>query len=133
MSKQGAPAGKESRRSSMNPREHDSTTKAFERTVAEAGKPDTRQYSLRLYIAGASPKSARAVERVRRICEQHLARRYKLEVVDIFENPVLARGEQILAVPTLLKKLPAPLRRFIGDMSDTERILVGLDLRPTDI
>ncbi len=132
MSKQGTSVGKESRLSSRKPREHDST-KAFERTVAKDRKPATQHYSLRLYIAGASPKSARAVERVRRICEQHLAHRYKLEVVDIFENPVLARGEQILAVPTLLKKLPAPLRRFIGDMSDTERILVGLDLRPTDI
>lgn len=85
-------------------------------------------YVLRLYIAGTTPHSARALSNIRRICEQHLAGRYELEVVDILQHPVLAAGEQIIAAPTLIRELPLPLRRFIGDMSETERILVGLDI-----
>ncbi len=88
------------------------------------------KYLLRLYIAGTSPKSSRANENVRRICEEHLSGRYDLEVIDLYKQPVLSKGEQIVAVPTLIKRLPAPLRKFIGDMSNTERILVGLDLQP---
>ena len=91
--------------------------------------PPTK-YELRLYVAGVNPNSSRAIANVRQICEEHLAGRYQLEVVDLYQNPVLSKGEQIVAVPTLIKKLPAPLRKFIGDMSDTDRILVGLDLRP---
>jgi circadian clock protein KaiB len=86
-------------------------------------------YVLRLYVTGATPRSARAIANIRKICEQHLEGRYDLEVVDITEHPTLAEGEQIIAAPTLIKKLPLPLRRFIGDMSQTERILFGLDLR----
>jgi circadian clock protein KaiB len=107
--------------------EYDST-KAFERMAAKA--PSHSKYLLRLYVAGNTSNSSRAIANVRRICEDHLAGRYELEVVDLYQQPVLSRGEQIVAVPTLIKKLPMPLRRFIGDMSDTERILVGLDLRP---
>jgi circadian clock protein KaiB len=86
-------------------------------------------YILRLYITGTSPRSIRAVENIRTICEQHLEGQYELEVIDISQHPRLAEGEQIIAAPTLIKKLPLPLRRFIGDMSETDRILIGLDLR----
>lgn len=92
-------------------------------------KQAAERYVLRLYVSGMTPRSARAVENVRRICEEHLAGRYDLEVVDIYQQPTLARGEQIIAAPTLIKKLPLPLRRIIGDLSSTERVLIGLDLR----
>jgi circadian clock protein KaiB len=85
---------------------------------------------LRLYVAGLSRLSLRAIENLKKICEENLQGRYELEVIDIYQQPVLAQGEQIIAVPTLIKKLPLPLRRFIGDLSQTEKILVGLDLRP---
>lgn len=93
-------------------------------------KPSTEHYLLRLYVAGATPRAARAIEAVREICERELKGRYELEVVDIYQNPSLAGDEQILAAPTLIKKLPLPLRKIIGDMSNTEKVLVGLDLRP---
>jgi len=101
---------------------------------AEAGKsvqvePPSLTYVLRLYVAGLTPASARAIDNIQTICETHLEGRYKLEVIDLYERPSLASGEQIIATPTLIKKLPLPLRRIIGDMSDTERVLVGLDLR----
>ncbi len=91
---------------------------------------DDKHYELRLYVAGMTPKSTMAVANIKKICEDHLAGRYTLEVIDLYKRPSLADGEQIIAAPTLLKKLPLPLRRFIGDMSDTEKIVVGLDLRP---
>lgn len=87
------------------------------------------RYVLRLYVTGATPQSSRAIVNIRKICEDHLAGRYELEVVDLCQHPALAADEQIIAAPTLIKKLPLPLRRFIGDMSQTERILLGLDLR----
>ncbi|HTZ38570.1 MAG TPA: circadian clock KaiB family protein [Syntrophales bacterium] len=90
---------------------------------------DGRNYVLRLYIAGMTPKSTLAITNIKKICEEHLEGRYSLEVIDLYKRPSLADGEQIIAAPTLLKKLPLPLRRFIGDMSDTEKIIVGLDLR----
>jgi circadian clock protein KaiB len=89
-------------------------------------------YVLRLYVTGATPRSAQAIVNIRKLCEEHLHGRYDLEVVDISQRPTLAEGEQIIATPTLIKKLPLPLRRFIGDMSHTERILLGLDLRKVD-
>ena len=95
-------------------------------------KPKNKEYVLRLYIAGTNSKSMHAVANIKQICESSLRNRYDLEVIDIYQQPVLAKGEQIIAAPTLVKKLPLPLRRFIGDMSDSERILVGLDLRPRD-
>ena len=106
-----------------------SETKAFEKAVKES---KTKKYVLRLYIAGATPKSSQAITNIKQICEEHLKGRYELEVVDIYQQPVLAKGEQIIAVPTLVKKLPLPLRRFIGSMADEERILMGLDLKSAD-
>jgi circadian clock protein KaiB len=85
-------------------------------------------YHLRLYVAGQSPKSVRAVENLRRVCEEHLSGRYEIELVDLVENPHLARGDEIIAVPTLIRKLPEPIRRIIGDLSDAEKVLVGLQL-----
>jgi circadian clock protein KaiB len=84
---------------------------------------------LRLYVTGTTPASQRAIARVRAICEQHLLGRYELEVIDIYQLPALAKDEQIIATPTLIKVLPEPLRRFIGDMSKAERVLFGLDVR----
>ena len=95
-------------------------------------KPETAdggKYLLRLYVAGLSTRSSTAIRNLRRICDEHLSDRCTLEVIDIYEHPTLARGEQIIAAPTLIKELPAPLRRLIGDMADTDRVLVGLDLR----
>jgi circadian clock protein KaiB len=87
-----------------------------------------QKYVLRLYITGITPKSTRAIQNVRKICEENLKGRYVLEVIDIYQQPALAKDEQIIAAPTLIKKLPLPLRRLIGDMSDKERILAGLNL-----
>ena len=110
----------------MTKPEPDSTTAAF---IKAARESQTEQYVLRLYVTGMTPRSIRAVENVRAICEEHLQGRYDLEVIDIYQQPTLAEGEQIIAAPTLIKKLPLPLRKVIGDMSSTERVLVGLDLR----
>jgi circadian clock protein KaiB len=96
--------------------------------LGEAAKAVER-YVLRLYVTGMTPRSTRAVENVRAICEQHLHGRYELEIVDIYQQPSLAKGEQIIAAPTLIKKLPLPLRRVIGDLSSTDRVLVGLDIK----
>lgn len=106
-------------------RVHDSTAK-FEQALLDSGK---KHYILRLYIAGTSPQSMRALANVKKICEKSLHGHYELQVIDLYQQPQLAQGEQILAAPTLIKKLPLPLRRIIGDMSNTERVLVGLDLR----
>lgn len=89
-------------------------------------KSDT--FVLRLYVAGQTPKSMIAFANLKTICEEHLAGRYKIEVVDLLENPKLARGDQILAIPTLVRKLPEPVRKIIGDLSNTERVLIGLNL-----
>ena len=86
-------------------------------------------YSLRLYVAGQTPKSVLAFKNLKEICEQHLQGRYDIEIIDLLENPQLARGDQILAVPTLVRRLPEPIKKIIGDLSNTERVLVGLDLR----
>jgi circadian clock protein KaiB len=88
------------------------------------------KWNLRLYTAGQSPKSLAALENLKRVCEEHLAGRYTIEVVDLLKNPRLAKDDQIVAIPTLVRKLPEPLRRMVGDLSDTERTLVGLQLRP---
>jgi circadian clock protein KaiB len=87
-------------------------------------------WSLRLYVAGATPKSVAAFDNLQRLCEEHLAGQYHIEVVDLLENPSLARGDQILAMPTLVRKLPRPLKKIVGDLSDREHVLVGLDLCP---
>jgi circadian clock protein KaiB len=96
---------------------------------ARSGDPD-ETWQLRLYVAGSSPKSLTAFTNLKRICEEELAGRYSIELVDLLENPQLAAGDQILAVPTLVRKLPPPMRKIIGDLSNTERVLVGLDIRP---
>jgi len=83
---------------------------------------------LRLYVAGMTPRSAEAIRRVTDFCEKHLSERYELEIIDIYQKPALMKGEQIVAVPTLVKQLPAPLRRFIGDMKKEEKLLFGMDL-----
>jgi circadian clock protein KaiB len=87
-------------------------------------------FLLRLYVAGQTPKCIRAFSNLKRICEEHLVGRYHIEMVDLLENPQLARGDQILAVPTLVRRLPEPIKKIIGDLSNAERVLVGLDLRP---
>jgi len=87
-------------------------------------------FLLRLYVAGQTPKCVRAFENLKRLCEEYLAGRYHIEMVDLLQNPQLARGDQILAVPTLVRRLPEPIKKIIGDLSNTERVLVGLDLRP---
>ena len=93
-------------------------------------KQVSKTFVLRLYVAGITPRSTEAIASVTAVCEAHLAGRYELEIIDIYQQPILAKGEQIIAAPTLIKKLPLPLRRMIGDMSQKERILVGLDLQP---
>jgi circadian clock protein KaiB len=88
------------------------------------------EYVLRLYVAGQTPKSLQAFSNLKQICEEHLAGRYQIEVVDLLVNPALARGDQILALPAVVRQLPPPVKKIIGDFSDAERVLVGLDLRP---
>jgi circadian clock protein KaiB len=92
---------------------------------------DSATWELRLYVAGKTPKSVTAFANLKKLCEEHLAGQYSIEVVDLIENPQLARGDQIFAIPTLVRKLPEPIRKIIGDLSNTERVLVGLDLRST--
>ena len=87
-------------------------------------------WELRLYVAGMTPTSIRAFENLKRLCEEHMHGAYKIQVVDLLERPMLARGDQIVAVPTLVRRLPTPVKKIIGDLSNTERVLVGLDLRP---
>jgi circadian clock protein KaiB len=86
-------------------------------------------YQLRLYVAGKTPKSVLAFNNLKQICEDHLQGRYEIEIIDLLENPQLAQGDQILALPTLVRRLPEPIKKIIGDLSNTERVLVGLDLR----
>ncbi len=97
---------------------------------AASTKVQNQRYVLRLYVAGISPLSREAILSVKAICEEHLAGRYDLQIIDIYQQPVLTKGEQIIAAPTLIKKLPLPLRRLIGSMADEQKVLVGLDLRP---
>ena len=93
----------------------------------------TPHWNLRLYVAGHSPKSVEAIHNLRRICREHLAGKYRIEIVDLLKHPQLAKGDQIVAIPTLVRKLPSPLKKIIGDLSNTERTLVGLDLRPDHV
>jgi len=99
-----------------------------------AGKPKQdssagETWELRLYVAGQTPKSIRAFGNLKQLCEEHLADQYSIEIIDLLKNPALARGDQIIAIPTLVRKLPEPIRKIIGDLSNTERVLVGLDIR----
>ena len=103
---------------------------AIEALEAASLDAKNQPYTLRLYVAGLTPRSQEAIRTITAICEEHLKGRCDLEVIDIYQHPVLAKGEQIIAAPTLIKKLPLPLRKIIGNMADVEKILVGLDLRP---
>jgi len=98
--------------------------------AAAASQLQRTRYVLRLYVAGMTPRSADAIRRVTGLCEKHLSERYELEIVDIYQKPALIKGEQIVAVPTLIRRLPLPLRRFIGSMQSEEKLLFGLDLVP---
>jgi circadian clock protein KaiB len=102
-----------------------------EASIMEAGAPEGF-YNLRLYVAGQTPKSLAAIANLKKICEAHLADRYTIEVIDLLVSPQLAAGDQILAVPTLVRRLPEPIKRIIGNLSDSERVLVGLDIQLKD-
>ncbi|HVN94798.1 MAG TPA: circadian clock KaiB family protein [Syntrophorhabdaceae bacterium] len=117
----------------MNKKPRSKVGRARETSEQAAKKPVQAKYVLRLYIAGVSLRSSHALENIKKICEEHLKGRYELEVVDIYQHPDLVKGEQVVAVPTLIKELPPPLRKFIGDLTDTEKLLVGLELetKPT--
>ncbi len=104
------------------------TSRETDALIAAAKAMENARHVLRLYVAGMTPRSAEAIRRVTDFCEKHLAGRYELEIIDIYQMPALVQGEQIVAVPTLVKQLPAPLRRFIGDMHDEKRLLFGMDL-----
>ena len=110
----------------MKTKKTGSATAVFEKALAG---PPTERYELRLYVAGMTPRSSRAIANIKEICEEYLKGRYDLKVFDIYQRR-LKEGEQIIAVPTLVKALPAPLRRIIGDLSNREKVLIGLDLKP---
>lgn len=107
-------------------------TQPTRRAQARTAAPASVKWDLRLYVAGRTARSAMALSNLKRICETHLGNEYRIEVVDVLKNPQLARGDQILALPTLVRKLPEPMRKIIGDLSHEERVLIGLDLRPTE-
>jgi len=98
--------------------------------VSQSVIDERNRWNLRLYVAGQTPRSLTAFKNLKDICEEYLKGQYHIEVIDLMENPTLARGDQILAVPTLVRKLPQPIRKIIGDLSNTERVLVGLDIQP---
>ena len=104
--------------------------KAAKQEAPVEAKGETEVWELRLYIAGQTPRSVVAFANLKKLCEEHLSGRYKIEVIDLMLHPQLAAGDQIVAIPTLVRKLPEPLRRIVGDLSNTERALVGLQLRP---
>ena len=106
------------------------TTKDWTAEIPELAAAE--QYCLRLYVAGRTPKCVAALDNLKRFCETHMAGHYQIEVIDLLQNPRLAKDDQIIAIPTLVRKLPEPLRRIIGDLSNTERMLVGLDLKPRE-
>ncbi len=95
------------------------------------GAHDSEKWDLRLYVAGQTPRSLTAFANLKRLCEEHIPGRYKIEVIDLLKHPQLAAGDQIIAIPTLVRKLPQPLRKIVGDLRDTEKALVGLQLRPS--
>lgn len=112
-----------------------STPTKKQRQKSTNGRPqdvsaESNRWNLRLYVAGQTPRSVTAFRNLKDICEEYLKGQYHIEVIDLMENPTLARGDQILAVPTLVRKLPQPIRKIIGDLSNTERVLVGLDIQP---
>jgi circadian clock protein KaiB len=106
------------------------TGQAAAELQAALAQQTSERYVLKLYVAGITPRSSQAIQNVTDLCEKHLHGRYELQIVDIYQQPTLAKGEQIIAAPTLIKKLPLPLRRLIGSMASEEKMLVGLDLQP---
>jgi len=104
-------------------------TKAAARSSTDRDDPAGKLWELRLYVAGQTPRSRTALANLRELCEEHLAGRYTIEVIDLLKHPQLAKGDQILAIPTLVRRLPKPMRKIIGDLSDRHRVLIGLDLR----
>ena len=112
----------------MGPTKVKDSTQEFEKALA---LKEDRKYVLRLYVTGTTPKSVSAIRNIRKICDEHLKDAYDLEVIDIYQQPVLAKGDQIFAIPTLVRKLPEPIKKIIGDLSNKERVLVGLNLIPT--
>jgi circadian clock protein KaiB len=114
----------------MNPGAGKTRKVAAVRKKGTGRKQVEAQFELRLYVAGQTSRSLAAFANLKKICEEHLAGRYRIEVVDLIKNPQLAQGDQILAIPTLVRKLPEPIKKIIGDLSDTLRVLVGLDIRP---
>jgi circadian clock protein KaiB len=106
-------------------------TKTLRRRASRSASRTNETWQLRLYVAGQTPKSLTAFSNLKKICENHLSGRYRIEVIDLIARPQLSKGDQILAIPTLVRKLPVPVRKIIGDLSDTQRVLVGLDLRPS--
>jgi circadian clock protein KaiB len=107
-------------------------TGALRRPESGSRRRSGKLWQLRLYVAGQTPKSLAAFSNLKEICETHLNGRYRIEVIDLIEQPHLSKGDQILAIPTLVRKLPQPVRKIIGDLSDANRVLIGLDLRPAD-
>jgi circadian clock protein KaiB len=111
-------------------------TKRYEEALTKREGAGTNKtggkYILKLYITGMTPRSQEALRNIQKVCREHLADNYELEVIDIYQQPTLAKGDQIIAVPTLIKKLPVPLRRMIGDLSQEDRIIMGLDIKPND-
>ena len=110
----------------MNKKRKTSTIDSFEEALGSQG---SEKYVLRLYTTGSTPRSLRSIANIKNICEEHLKGRYDLEVIDIYQNKKLVAGDQIIAIPTLVKKLPLPLRKIIGDLSDRDKVLLGLDLK----
>ena len=113
----------------VSPEESDALTASFENAIAH---DDQQHYRLRLFLAGATPRSIHALERLKRLCEDHLQGRYELEVIDIYQSPSALGADNVIAIPTLVKQLPLPLRSIVGDLSDTEKVLKGLDIVLTE-
>lgn len=113
-----------------NAKEDSKSPRSLDEIARDAGDNDTQKWDLRLYVAGQTPRSVSAFANLKRLCEEHLAGRYTIEVIDLVKHPQLAAGDQIIAIPTLVRKLPQPIRKIVGDLRDTERALVGLQLRP---
>jgi circadian clock protein KaiB len=120
-------ANKSNRKKGRGNRRGSSTDKA---AMKQAPKTKLEEWELRLYVAGNTPNSIAAFGNLQQICETHMGGRYRIEIIDLFENPQLARGDQIVAIPTLVRRLPTPIKKIIGDLSNAERVLVGLDLKP---
>lgn len=113
-----------------NVKEESKTPRSLAEIASDPGEDSTEKWDLRLYVAGQTPRSVAAFANLKRLCEEHLAGRYNIEVIDLVKHPQLAAGDQIIAIPTLVRKLPQPIRKIVGDLRDTERALVGLQLRP---